>query len=108
MSAEETKFISNAFVEEVWNKKNVKEGNVPLFEFGGGQAADLTMDLFFDTYEKGEDVRNHTKKIWKLMEVPKDGVEPPQCQFMWGKAWYFKAVIRSLLSKNFKVWIWMA
>lgn len=82
-----------------WNKKNVKEGNVPLFEFGGGQAADLTMELFFDTYEKGDDVRKHTKKIWKLMEVPKDAVEPPQCQFMWGKSWYFKAVISSITQK---------
>ncbi|MBE0480421.1 MAG: LysM peptidoglycan-binding domain-containing protein [Dehalococcoidia bacterium] len=82
-----------------WNKKDVKEGNVPKLEFGGGQPINMTMELFFDTYEKGEDVRNHTKKIWKLMQVPKDGLEPPHCQFMWGKSWSFKAVITSINQK---------
>lgn len=82
-----------------WNKKDVKEGNVPKFEFGGGQAATLTMELFFDTYEAGKDVRNHTKKIWDLMEVPKDGKEPPRCQFMWGKFWSFTAVITKITQK---------
>ena len=82
-----------------WTKKDVKEGNVPKYDFGGGQPFKLTMELFFDTYEKAQDVRNHTNKIWKLMEVPKDEKEPPRCQFMWGKFWSFKAVITSINQK---------
>ncbi len=82
-----------------WTKKDVKEGNVPKYDFGGGQPYKLKMELFFDTYEKAEDVRNHTNRIWKLMEVPKDEQEPPRCQFMWGKFWSFKAVITTINQK---------
>jgi len=79
-----------------WNEKDVKEGDLPILEFGGGKPAELKMQLFFDTYEKGEDVRNYTDKVWKLMDVSNDKKRPPRCQFTWGIYLSFKAVIYSL------------
>ena len=38
----------------------------PVFQFVRGNARSVTMDLFFDTYEEGEDVRFHTDRITGL------------------------------------------
>ncbi|MEE9400903.1 MAG: hypothetical protein V3V32_02680, partial [Dehalococcoidia bacterium] len=65
-----------------WSEKDVKEGDIPTLEFSGGKPIDLKMQLFFDTYyEKGEDVRKNTNKVWKLLDVSKDKKRPPRCQF---------------------------
>ena len=37
--------------------------------FQNGNPSTLTLQLFFDTYEKKEDVRKHTNKIADLMAV---------------------------------------
>jgi len=87
-----------------WTEKDVKEGNMPQLDFGGGKPVDLKMQLFFDTYEKGEDVRKHTDKLWELMEVPEDKKEPPGCRFTWGSYVSFKAVISSI-SQNFTLFL---
>ncbi|QMV41103.1 CIS tube protein [Cohnella cholangitidis] len=56
----------------------------PIAQFVSGEAMSLTMDLFFDTYEKGTDVRSHTAKISGLLEVDRDLHAPPLCRFVWG------------------------
>lgn len=56
----------------------------PLAQFVSGEATTLTMDLFFDTYEKGTDVRAHTAKITGLLNVDRDLHAPPLCRFVWG------------------------
>lgn len=56
----------------------------------------LNLKLFFDTYSTGlinsikpeaikEDVRNHTGKIYKLMDKDEHTHEPPKVTFAWGK-----------------------
>ncbi|RLC93524.1 MAG: peptidoglycan-binding protein [Chloroflexi bacterium] len=91
--------------QNTWKSGLVMGGNVPKVEFGGGQAMTLQMELFFDTYESGEDVRKHTNKIWKLMMINPDTKDkgnkgrPPLCTFSWGDMWSFKAVITSLSQK---------
>jgi nucleoid-associated protein YgaU len=90
-----------------WQDKTAKGENVPHIEFGGGQPATLQMQLFFDTYATGEDVRQkHTDAIWELMLVDeslKDAKSkksrPPMVRFQWGKAWYFEAVITNISQK---------
>jgi LysM repeat protein len=85
-----------------WSSSTVVGKNVPKPQFSGGQAMTLEMELFFDTYESGEDVRKHTDKIWKLMLIDTKTKDkghkgwPPKCEFRWGKTWSFKAVITSL------------
>ncbi|MDY6892238.1 MAG: LysM peptidoglycan-binding domain-containing protein [Chloroflexota bacterium] len=89
-----------------WQAEMITGKNVPKVEFSGGQAMTLKMELFFDTYETGKDVRKtHTDKIWKLMMINPDNKDkgnkgwPPQCEFRWGQAWSFKAVITNISQK---------
>jgi len=56
----------------------------PIAQFISGEASTLSMDLFFDTSEAREDVRNHTTKISGLLSVDKDLHAPPLCTFIWG------------------------
>ncbi len=72
--------------------------STPITHFINGDAETLTMDLFFDTYEKGEDVRNYTKKITGLMEINSHIHAPPVCMFVWGKL-IFRAVLESVTQK---------
>jgi len=90
-----------------WSPGKAKGGNVPEFEFGGGDPATLTLQLFFDTFETGKDVRKeHTDGVWKLMMIDEGLTDhttqkgrPPKVRFQWGKAWSFEAVITSVTQK---------
>ena len=52
--------------------------------FTHGDAYTLTVDLFFDTYEKREDVRDYTDKIVELATVQGGLFRPPRCRMTWG------------------------
>jgi nucleoid-associated protein YgaU len=90
-----------------WTAGHSKGSNMPQLEFGGGQPATLQMQLFFDTYAAGADVRKeYTDNIWQLMMVdqklkdPKNKKgRPPKVRFQWGSAWSFDAVITSVNQK---------
>jgi hypothetical protein len=90
-----------------WSAPKSKGGNVPEFEFGGGDPATLTLQLLFDTFESGKDVRKeYTDKVWKLMMVDESLTDhttkkgrPPKVRFQWGQAWSFEAVIMSITQK---------
>ena len=56
----------------------------PIAQFVSGEATTLSMDLFFDTYEQGVDVRTHTAQISGLLNVDRDLHAPPHCRFVWG------------------------
>jgi nucleoid-associated protein YgaU len=53
--------------------------------FTHGVPYSLTVDLFFDTYEKGEDVRIYTDEIVKLATIQGDLQRPPRCTMTWGR-----------------------
>ncbi|HYY59248.1 MAG TPA: LysM peptidoglycan-binding domain-containing protein [Pyrinomonadaceae bacterium] len=62
----------------------------PELQYTGGERTKLSMELFFDTYEAGQDVRVHTSKLVKLL-VPttnqgNDGKRPPKVELSWGEA----------------------
>lgn len=79
-----------------------------VHQFGGGESRTLTIDLFFDTYEKREDVRAYTNKItgWDdegrpekgLMDISSNQHTPPICIFTWG-AFNFNCIIQSVTKK---------
>jgi len=81
--------------------------NVPKLEFNGGNPTDLKMELFFDTYESGEDVRrSYTNGLWDLARVNSQKKDPrthksspPMCEFRWGSTWSFKAVVLNISQK---------
>ncbi|GMK40237.1 peptidoglycan-binding protein [Paenibacillus sp. CCS19] len=64
----------------------------PVTQFVGGGGQTLAMDLFFDTYEQGVDVRQYTGQVTKLMDMNPDLHAPPVCMVIWGKM-QFKAVL---------------
>ena len=89
-----------------WNTKEVIGKNIPRLEFGGGGSMTLKMQLFFDTYATGDDVRTVTNRIWKLMNIDdklKDMTSikgrPPRVEFRWGSMRSFEAVIVELTQK---------
>ena len=89
--------------KNTWTKTEVIGKNVPQLKFGGGDSMTLKMQLFFDTYTTGKDVRQITNRIWKLMSIndkltdPKTGKgRPPEVEFQWGKIVSFKAVITEI------------
>lgn len=91
----------------------------PIFQFIRGNARSVTMDLFFDTYEEGKDVRMHTDQItgWDagsmfsripdavkgLMDIDSDLHAPPVCLFIWG-AFVFQCIIERV-SKRFTMFL---
>lgn len=67
----------------------------PIAQFISGEAESLTMDLFFDTFERlpeegddpgyeTRDVRRFTDQITGLLAVDSDLHAPPTCRFVWG------------------------
>ena len=84
---------SNKFAEV-----NIPGLSSPIFQFVRGNARSVTLELFFDTYELGEDVRSYTDQItgWDdgsmlsnlpdkgLMDIDSDLHAPPVCLFIWG------------------------
>ncbi len=77
--------------------------SLPLAQFISGEATTLTMDLFFDTYEKQADVRLLTSQITGLLDVDKDLHAPPLCRFVWGSL-DFKGVVEKI-SQRFTMFL---
>lgn len=79
-------------------------------QYTGGERKKLTMELFFDTYEEKQDVRQRTGKIASLL-VPSidtgNGKRPPIVELIWGQAdpdpsngiFPFKCVLEKLTQK---------
>jgi hypothetical protein len=70
----------------------------PIRQFSSGGAETLTLDLFFDTYEKGEDVRVYTEKVAGLLNIDPELHAPPTLKFIWGKL-SFKCVLEQVTKK---------
>ncbi len=71
----------------------------PLLQFSRGGLETLSMDLFFDTYERGEDVRKYTNKIVDLLKIDPELHAPPVLRFVWGNLNF--ACVLSRVNKKF-------
>jgi LysM repeat protein len=112
-------FLFNPDEFSVERSNQYTEVNIPglpssTFQFIKGGARTLTMDLFFDTYEKRTDVRIFTDRItgWDsgsmlsklpgiakgLMDIDSDLHAPPVCLFIWG-AYIFPCIIERVTKK---------
>jgi hypothetical protein len=92
-----------------WSKKDDKNtvSDKPVLEFSGGQGRTMSLELLFDSYEKGGNV--HALYISKLLEMatiidPKGNANtkrPHQVQVVWGDNGLpeFKGVIESVSTK---------
>ena len=88
-----------------WQRGETKGKNVPRIKFSQGGAQTLKLQLFFDTYAEGTDVREHTNPLWTMMMVNTDKTnprsnksEPPAVTFQWGGL-SFGAVITNMTQK---------
>ncbi len=97
---------SNQFAEV-----NIPGLSSPILQFVRGNARTVTMDLFFDTYEEGIDVRTYTDQItgWEageekgLMDIDSDLHAPPVCILGWGD-FRFECIIERV-SKRFTMFL---
>ncbi|RLI48195.1 MAG: peptidoglycan-binding protein, partial [Candidatus Thorarchaeota archaeon] len=85
-----------------------------VLQFVRGNSRTITLDLFFDTYEEGTDVRIFTDRItgWDagsmfsklpnatkgLMDIDSDLHAPPVCLFIWG-TFVFQCIIERVTKK---------
>jgi len=88
-----------------WERGKTKGKNVPKLKFTQGGAQQLKLQIFFDTYADGSDVREHTDSLWQMMMVNTDKTnprsnksEPPPVTFQWGGL-VFAAVITNMSQK---------
>jgi len=89
-----------------WNPKKTPKVNTPELEFGGGGSASMKLQLSFDTYSTGEDVRTvylnqlyqWTRVDAKLKDSKTSKGRPPEVRFHWGDV-IFDGVIQSLSQK---------
>ena len=102
-----------------YGEVNIPGLSSPIFQFVRGNARTVTLDLFFDTYEEGIDVRIFTDRItgWdagsmfsKLPDIAKGLMDidsklhaPPICFFVWG-AFIFQCIIERV-SKKFTMFL---
>lgn len=56
----------------------------PVLQFVRGGLGTLSMDLFFDSYEEGRDVREYTDKVTNLLKIDPELHAPPVLKFIWG------------------------
>jgi nucleoid-associated protein YgaU len=57
----------------------------PPVQFVRGRARTLSMELFFDTYEHGTDVREHTQRVVDLLRPSPRTFAPPVLLFVMGR-----------------------
>ena len=72
--------------------------DAPVARFISGESTSLSMELFFDTYEQKSDVRVHTGKVARLLDVDASLHRPPICKFVWGSL-TFKGVLEEISQK---------
>jgi len=75
----------------------------PPLQFVRGNARTLSMQLFFDTYEQGQDVRAYTGQIVDLLKVDPELHAPPVCLFVWGILKFVGVLEKA--DQNFKLFL---
>ena len=88
-------FNPNAYSVEKTNQ--IAEAPVPglqapILQYVRGNTRSLSMELYFDTYEEQIDVRDHTDKIYGLLEIDPETHVPPICRVSWG-GFSFRGVV---------------
>jgi Contractile injection system tube protein/LysM domain len=66
--------------------------NAPPLQYVRGRGRTLSMDLFFDTYESGIDVRQFTDRLTGLLQTQPSTMAPPVLLFVMG-SFIFQCVL---------------
>lgn len=88
-----------------WNKHKNPKGDVPMLEFTNAENRTLSMELFFDGYEKGKSIEGEVALLTQMTMI-RAGVSadkdkhPPRVLVTWGPSFpKFRGVIESLGTK---------
>jgi hypothetical protein len=79
-----------------WQEHHNAGLDSPQLEFTSGESMVLDVELFFDTYENGKDVKDHTMKIHKLAHIDGGPERPPTVSFEWGQGLKFTSYLTKL------------
>jgi len=79
-----------------WNPQAAGNFDAPEMQFTAGQGEQLKFDLFFDTYEKGTNVRDKTGKLRELTLIDSETHRPPLLKVTWGGGFSLQCVMESL------------
>jgi nucleoid-associated protein YgaU len=85
-----------------WEEKGSKK----TLEFVGISRKSFAIELFYDTYEAGKDVRDYTNEIVQLMDPTveyKGKKVPPVCVFSWG-GFSFRGIVEKV-TQNFSLFL---
>jgi hypothetical protein len=85
-----------------WEEKGSKK----TLEFVGISRKSFAIELFYDTYEAGTDVRDYTNEIVQLMDPSveyKGKKVPPVCVFSWG-GFSFRGIVEKV-TQNFSLFL---
>jgi hypothetical protein len=85
-----------------WEEKGKKK----TLEFVGISRKSFSIELFYDTYEAGKDVRDYTNEIVQLMDPTveyKSKKVPPVCVFSWG-GFNFRGIVEKV-TQNFSLFL---
>ncbi|MCB9523798.1 MAG: LysM peptidoglycan-binding domain-containing protein [Myxococcales bacterium] len=78
-----------------WNPQTAAGLDAPEMQFTTGQGETLQIELFFDTYEQGSNVRAHTQRLHQMALIDTSLHRPPLVLVTWGSL-AFQGVIESL------------
>lgn len=88
-----------------WNKHKNPKGDVPMLEFTNAENRSLSLELFFDGFEKGKSVQGQIELLTQMTRI-RQGVSaetdkhPPRVLVTWGPNFpKFQGVIESLGTK---------
>jgi hypothetical protein len=81
-----------------YNWAKVQGLSLPIAQFDSGESDTLSMQLYFDTSEAKTDVRVHTSKVSRLLDIIPDLHAPPVVCFVWD-ALRFVGVVTSVAQK---------
>jgi len=73
----------------------------PLLQFVHGNLRTLDMELFFDTFEAQQDVRDESQKVVELLNIDPDLHTPPVLRVTWGSL-DFRCVLAKVNQKYIK------
>lgn len=80
-----------------WKNLDTQGRDMPDVQFTTGQRRELSMELFFDTYDTKENVKEYVQKIEKLMLIDVEKHRPPIVLVSWGEnALNFQCVLEQM------------
>jgi nucleoid-associated protein YgaU len=90
-----------------WHRLPVAESDVMRAQFTHGDPSVLSLELLFDTYDIGVDVRLLTGQVEKLTTVRGHGSlhRPPICKLLWGAQGVFFEGVLTSLTQSFNLFL---